>query len=153
MIDSREVRIGNLVLISNGDVAMVNGIHYAGMKDEEYEIHCLYDNKIYFDPSPIPLTEEWLLKAGFEKKNKEKKFDFGWMYIEYKALESDDWVEDMELGHQVRIYVNTESYKCSIENITDKDEMGANTKTDIKYVHQLQNLYFALTGEELNFNL
>lgn len=32
-------------------------------------------------------------------------------------------------------------------------DFSANHYDHIQYVHQLQNLYFALTGEELNINL
>jgi hypothetical protein len=63
---------------------------------------------------PIPLTEEWLLKFGFEKVA-ENDFILG-KYSLYYLLYYD--------GYRV-------------SEITPK------------YVHQLQNLYFALTGEEL----
>jgi hypothetical protein len=65
---------------------------------------------------PIPLTEEWLLRFGFEKK--------------YKNYEMGDFM--FFKGSCSRI-----SYKLSLIGI------------NIKHVHQLQNLYFALTGEEL----
>jgi hypothetical protein len=32
------------------------------------------------------------------------------------------------------------------------DYIDGNSNTQLKYVHQLQNLYFALTGEELTLN-
>ena len=66
--------------------------------------------------TPIPLTEEWLFKFGFERNGKKLTF---WKI---------DLVEDEEgifSFDEARIYI------------------------DVKYVHQLQNLYFALTGEEL----
>lgn len=34
-----------------------------------------------------------------------------------------------------------------------ESENNGRSNTEIKHVHQLQNLYFALTGEELKFNL
>ena len=30
---------------------------------------------------------------------------------------------------------------------------GVSIKIELKYIHELQNLYFALTGKELQFNL
>ena len=50
----------------------------------------------------------------------------------------------------VSILINTETWSCVICD-EFPEEIGANTKTKIEYVHQLQNLYFALVGEELNF--
>jgi len=70
---------------------------------------------------PIPLTEEWLLKFGFEKKG--KRISKGWFYL---------WDEN-----GIVVFALAEM----------QDYTGCYLK--IKYVHQLQNLYYALTGEEL----
>ena len=72
----------------------------------------------YYDLSPIPLTEEWLLKFGFEWKIQHQGFYNGRFKIDEKYKEG------------YRLYFGGE-------------------KIDVKHVHQLQNLYFALTGEEL----
>lgn len=74
---------------------------------------------------PIPLTEEWLLKFGF-------KDDIG----ETKTL---IW----------------KSYKFHItkDGFVYTDAWYKQNFIPIKYVHQLQNLYFALTGEELTYNI
>jgi hypothetical protein len=70
---------------------------------------------------PIPLTEEWLLKFGFEK-NKNNRFVLLTGDVDILFTEDlDGWVCD-----GINFSVN-----C------------------LSYVHQLQNLYFALTGEEL----
>jgi hypothetical protein len=73
---------------------------------------------------PIPLTEEWLLKFGFIKTS-EYEFYF-WQNSIWKLKE----------------YKNKRYY----ELYHYSDEVDC---TMIKYVNQLQNLYFALTGEEL----
>ena len=71
---------------------------------------------------PIPLTEEWLLKFGFV-------FD---SYGEYcKGAYSLD-----------NEYTDKGVYNFVIHKETCLD-------IEIKYLHQLQNLYFALTNEEL----
>lgn len=72
---------------------------------------------------PIPLTEEWLLRFGFIK-------------------DDPKWFRKP----------NTFPYICC--NLKGEAALEYNTDfivpaTQIKYVHQLQNLYFALTGEEL----
>ena len=76
---------------------------------------------------PLPLTEEWLIKFGFEKKidcYKNINYNFNGYFASF------DCDNPMWFG---------EDGCC--EQVTIKD--------NIKYVHQLQNLYFAVTNEEL----
>ena len=82
---------------------------------------------------PIPLTEEWLERFGFEKVSED--------YVRYDLKASKD------------IYIiYADDYSCALFNSkeSEEDELGVipNWET-IKHVHQLQNLYFALTGQEL----
>ena len=70
---------------------------------------------------PIPLTEEWLLKFGF-------------------------------FGHNNAWVLSTPGSNPTIFHFSIWYDLTYNTAElipDITYVHQLQNLYFALTGEEL----
>jgi len=71
----------------------------------------------------IPLTEEWLLNIGFEKK--------GNIY--------ENWT-------MFTVWVNPDVFDGFIADWADK------AIREVKYVHELQNLYFSLTGEELNLN-
>lgn len=75
---------------------------------------------------PIPLTEEWLLKMGF----------------------IDCYKNEKEPRISLDRY-NDSIWNCYLIN-GDKKE-GILRK--IKYVHQLQNLYYALTNTELTINL
>jgi hypothetical protein len=77
---------------------------------------------------PIPLTEEWLLKFGF--KNRPDGICDHW-HLGINPITHDWMIELKNLGAGF-FYIN--GY------------------FNIKYVHQLQNLYFALTGEELAIN-
>lgn len=75
---------------------------------------------------PIPLTEELLIKLGFEKDN-----------------DADDPISFFCFGADFlfhRIEFDGEWYL-----ITDEGQENRN----VQYLHQLQNLYFALTGTEL----
>jgi hypothetical protein len=69
--------------------------------------------------NPIALTEEWLLKFGF-------KYYKSWNYWQIKG------------EHRLKVY------PCNISF-----DFRERFHFEIKEVHQLQNLYFALTGEEL----
>ncbi|MCQ9638622.1 hypothetical protein MP478_04405 [Chryseobacterium sp. WG14] len=70
--------------------------------------------------SPIELTEEWLIKFGF-------KHTGGGFYTHLPSLIQMCNISDM-------------FFQCGF-----KDESIGN----MYFVHQLQNLYFALVGEEL----
>ena len=86
----------------------------------------------YEDLEPIPLTEEWLLKFGFEKA----KHSHGY----------DCYIKD---GFDFDIVSHGRYWVLAIYT----DESCTNSlyfaHGRFEYVHQLQNLYFALTGEEL----
>ena len=74
---------------------------------------------------PIPLTEEWLFKFGFQIDELERD--------EYYIYEAD---------HLVCLYKGINGgYQRTINDYDDGIELNN--------VHQLQNLCFALTGEEL----
>lgn len=77
-----------------------------------------------WDVDGVPLTEEWLIKLGFEQPEKHT-------YFSKEIREYKDFIVDY--SDQSNDY-----FLCD----TDVD-------TNIKYVHQLQNIYHALTGEEL----
>jgi len=81
---------------------------------------------------PIPLTEEWLLRFGFRKK---ASFSDHTIHIDMTnilCLDND----------------NNES-EFSAVSIYDVDEGVWIYLESIQYVHQLQNLYFVLSREEL----
>jgi hypothetical protein len=87
------------------------------------EILDFFDDPLDDYYQPIPLTEEWLLKFGFKKTN-------NWNNVQYtKGI-------------------------MQIRNLNTLFLYGRNhSQIDFKYVHTLQNLYFALTGEELTIEL
>jgi hypothetical protein len=73
---------------------------------------------------PVPLTEEWLIKFGFV-------FD-GFRY-------------QQEINNNLWVLVKNNVYGWYSPHIE--------ISNGIQNVHQLQNLYFALTGEELKTTL
>ena len=75
--------------------------------------------------APIKLTEEWLLKFGFSVRKS----------LGFEAYDLDD---------TYTIYYNTTATPYGFEL-----SFGVDFEIEIKHVHQLQNLYFALTGDEL----
>jgi hypothetical protein len=131
-MEANELRIGNLVwdkiflysICEIGEIlkAEVIDVHNfeRALNEDFYETGSIYSLN-YENVEPIPLTEEWLLKFGFESgKNRTK-----WLY--YK--------DNKRLICHRLIHIKISGSKYNLGYI--------------KYVHQLQNLYFALTGEEL----
>ena len=78
---------------------------------------------------PIPLTEEWLERFGFEK---DEEYDEGGL-VDYRFTLMNGSLEFVSFWNS--------------EEITGVNQ--PQTRIDVEHVHQLQNLYFALTGKEL----
>lgn len=132
MIDVKELRIGNLIIvkpISHTDlpckIEMVKDIRIRPC-DTEYSINGFMwgsGDWVSHEPSninPIPLTEEWLIKFGVEGN----LISVGDLWIQYD-----------------------EDYKCYY--LADENGVGVNPDLEIKYVHQLQNIYQSLCQKEL----
>lgn len=98
---------------------------------KEYLLQVESGNQIDFESEyylPIPLTEEWLLKFGF-KTVRNSFLSFQLIYEQY--------------GLHFKVFKN------GVISFVLKDRNGKDEYRQINHVHQLQNLYFALTGEEL----
>lgn len=98
--------------------------------------------KAISDIEPIPLTEEWLLKFGFEKGK------HAWFSKKY-FTDCDEYAEVMKIDY------NISSKRLAIYDAIEETDMvnilshPIYTGKKVLYIHQLQNLFFALTGEEL----
>jgi len=84
-----------------------------------------------YDYNPIPLTEEWLVKFGFV----------------FKGMGISGAVCIRHSGHW---YKNNNPYFAGTKKPFDIF-LQYGQGVDIGYIHQLQNLYFALTNEELTW--
>jgi hypothetical protein len=125
MIQANELRIGNCIFNEQmGQYVTITGdILFAVYNDIEI-------NKNYH---AIPLTPEILEKAGFVKVDADK----------YLLIFEGDWhLEAEDMGEQYDIWLYEDDKNKSLP-----------IALNYKYLHQLQNLYFALTGEELTANL
>lgn len=94
--------------------------------------------------NPIPISEDWLLKLGFEK----------WEWCDNAAF--------IPLFFGDSLYCRFYNQMWHIKKLkVGRDSKGVYGKTSskyiipkgkVRYIHQLQNLYFALTGKELEYN-
>jgi hypothetical protein len=100
---ANELKIGNYVLDNLGGILKIKAIS---------------NESNLFHINGIPITEDWLLKFGFEV------YEFDHKSSQYR-------------------------YKDRLIVIRDGFFVDYGSGVKIKYVHQLQNLIYALTGEEL----
>lgn len=128
MIQPNELRLDNWVKDSDDKVIQVSFKTFELLNDlDTYSVY------------PIPLTEEILLKCGFEKylgMNKTSE------YFVIRETKRDRYINHLRL------------YK-SPSNIGDRFILD-NIKSiyrQIKYLHEVQNLYLPLTGKELVIKL
>jgi len=125
MIKSSELRLGNFVLHQNEQlpICSIHSDETVRLLKNSISIGCFSTKRDLIEP--IPLTPEILENAGFEfKPTGEEVFERIWKIGSFEI-----WEHDSGFCHD---YCN-----------------GG----DIHSLHQLQNLYFALTGEELDINL
>lgn len=122
-MNSKDLRIGNYV----------HGKHYDFRKVVKLDERDGHDN-VYVDNygyvqggfiKPIPLTEEWLKRFGV--------IDYNYLYL------------NDEIG---AIYYD-KSDDCFYIYSGMGDPSSYGFKIKCEHVHQLQNLYHALTGQEL----
>lgn len=127
---TNELRIGNYVNIE-GDVVKVKeiyekSIHYTYGEYESYATEDFIQ--------PIELTEEILVKIGFEKDGNNYSLICG----------------DIEVGYYIDKFKQVLCISVSREKRFYKNELRS---YDVKYLHQLQNAYYLLTNEELEVEL
>jgi len=124
---SNELRIGNYVNYE-GDSCLFELDDFKNIEFDE--LSSCYE--------PIPLTEEWLLRFGFEfdgeqinGKYYKKEINYSSGYRDYLSI------TDKGAGYLFMLTSNYEKHSI--------------LPFEYKHVHQLQNLYFALTGKELEY--
>lgn len=120
-------RIGYIAEITRADMTLFHGemlIKEAGF------YHEILDKVVLGDVRPIRLTPTLLEKCGFEKEFSDcyQRFDY---YI---------------IPRVICLSPKKEGFCWQVEDEID----DCNVDVPIKYLHQLQNIYFTLTGTELN---
>lgn len=140
MIDPKELRIGNFIQVEDTVLPVTLEILSGLAKDDSDSIqHCSYH---------IPLTEEWLVKCSrqegsywvFDHSENDVLFRLGQIRI----------CSDGGKTYEASGLFSVEISGTPPSSIHD-DDIFAMTGLVIRYVHELKNLYVALTGKDLNF--
>lgn len=116
-----ELMVGNYVKSGSNDFPVTE------IKEDRvtgFNNNCIY-GRLYMHLDAIPLTEQWLIDFGFEY------FEFRNTYLRGDIFLSD--ISDYEINFQLGIRTKLISW----------------LPVYVKHVHQLQNLYFTLTGKKL----
>mgnify|MGYP007125648876 FL=1 len=128
MMDPKEVRICNLVNYNEDGYGFDDYVVII----EPHEIHTyrtIAERIKNAEFHPIPITPEWLERLGFEKRISPK-------------------------GHENWVMYSQHHFAFVLREITPfigftYHSYGTDHSLQIDHVHQLQNLYHALTGQEL----
>lgn len=127
MIDPKELRIGNLVLVH-------------GVKLSEPKTKVLAIDKVVAQScrnyDPIPITPEWLERLGFVRTR-------DLIHTAEFVLLGGPCIHILFSKIDGRLYLGESFITRSGD---DEDEFIA---VPLTFIHQVHNLHFALTGEEL----
>lgn len=159
-LSATELRIGNFVNTSERSGASYQMCRQGGIKTINNgscniaPLNCISPivtvNLKNIDP--IPLTEEWLLKVKWKyqdrdvnrRDKKKERFYISPFFGEHREY----WIELLLSNNS---FGRSFMWLCwDIGGGKDHIHLPMGHKMD--YVHQLQNLYFALIGEELTIN-
>ena len=132
-MDAKELRLGNYVNYAKEKrVLTCYGINTDKAREQsDFRSSAVYYQFYNKDIYGIKLTEEWLLKLGFKLED-----DYG----DIKYYENGSRF-GVCLDHE-DISFFKKGFNATITTLLYGDSF-------FQHVHQLQNLYFALTGEEL----
>lgn len=128
-MNANELMLGNLVFLTKDNFKTKKVYELSS-----FDIYKLDESNCQ-DIQPIPLTEKWLLDFGFEEDSCH--------YTDGKSLFFHDIITTPQNFYL--FYDEENNINLSIAD----DETTLSEKLHLKYVHQLQNLYFALTGNPL----
>lgn len=141
-MEINELRVGNYVNYNGLNLEVYSFENRYPRSEKRYDntvlVDLLFDGfitAILHEVKGIPLTEEILLNCGFEKINHIS----GYIFYSFGRNYKREKFAYMPLD----VYLNPNYAK--IANFT--------VRNNIEYVHQLQNLFFAINGKELNINL
>lgn len=125
MIDSKDLRIGNIVLGENNELIEVETVYYDGINYVDGHVY----GTVFENLKPIKLTSEIFEQIEVSEKTSRNYF----------RILTDGYFSGYE-------------FKIANDRVLIYDDNGHEV-TSIKCLHELQNLYYALTNKELPINI
>lgn len=152
-MDSNEFRIGNLLMDeSTGALLLVDAL--ARDNVTTYVINRnLYPLPKGWRSVEVLLTNEWLMRFGFVYPNFSPEFDTNYNNdYDFETVNLNGFL--LFKKDNFLIGFKNDRFFIVYENAGyDEQAHIYSFGISFKFVHHLQNLYFALTGEELIYNL
>ena len=144
-----ELRIGNYVFPLDQGGEQLNIAHKVTLITRTYVgvTFTTEINRAYSEIEGIPLTEEWLTRFGF--KEVIEHYD-GFSEHSYELTYREGCIDTFTVSY------DAEDFSLALFESSDNhdEELGIVPNANkVRYVHQLQNLYYALAGEELTLNV
>ncbi len=137
-IKTSELRIGNYLYADFAPVKVVEIDEYT-FRAEEDEVFPDAD-----ECEPIPLTEDWLRRFGFEMR-----MINGHLPEWYIMCTPPHYKREFALVFRFGMKKSSPKGVCDEQRWHAWMDSGDSHSFNIQSIHQLQNLYHALTGEEL----
>lgn len=138
---ANDLRIGNWIKYEDKlvQVVQLSSLMILCQRDEnQFLVNC--EPKVF---QPIELTEELLLKIGFELMNTKN----------HKGFEMVREIEEDVYEFLVFKIFSDNTLLHMRKSKGGGFEYGEFTKRGIKYLHELQNAYFLLTNQEMEIEL
>lgn len=139
MIKANELRIGNYVNHEKTGIIQVNG---ALIYDQAWHDRDPEEQPFSVPIHPILLTPEWLERCGFlqmEFTYADGSTTEAFVYKGRRYIIRRIELKEVEPYYAVEYFPYPQSHNC--------------IPSELRYLHYLQNLYFALTGEELQIKM
>ncbi|NML70045.1 hypothetical protein HHL23_09550 [Chryseobacterium sp. RP-3-3] len=139
-MEANELRIGNYIQLHRNPTDKFMSVHsiksiffynkesgyYYSKLDDDFEVN------LDSDVEPVKLTEDWLLKFGFDQMKESTTYE--WKDGDYRSVQVDLKSNEAEI------------YLCGYDSVMSSQCFPVD---HIQYVHEFQNLFFALKGKEL----
>lgn len=137
-MQANELRIGNYVYSKSfEEIRQVGEINSRGSVSYIRENTSCYDGTSFKDDAqPIVLTEEWLIRLGFRS-----------------YTDTNPCIENQNIYRNGKLAIEYRMKSFRVLWYDANDDYGTSICLVVNYIHQLQNLYFALTRNELTIKL
>ncbi len=137
---AKDFRIGNYLQDDKHKLCMVEGVSVDGL-----DAPAMVGGLTYLPVNPIPLTELWLKKFGFENWGNKvcNEFESYTRWVKHNCIEGTS-------NYEVHIIESNYGGMHHVETVysIDDDERQWIKETD--FVHNLQNAFYFATGVELH---
>lgn len=145
MIDRKELRIGNIVAFRQAEKGLPSFHRVVRLEEITARLANFQINNVmyyrdfeYSDIEPISLTTAWLESLG--------GVDTGQKSTEFLI------VSNFTFRQSIIVTIESAGAVALVDKIDEVNSVIV-LHNNVCYVHQLQNLYFALTGEELTIKM